>query len=235
MSKENHAFEVVYVNPWVKRHRGVVPRGSLLVCIYSLNLGVASVNEALYVRQLGDHVELWLAHPDALDFEPASPATLPVSCRQGLAVRALCSNNTDDVVQNLFIALVRSRWGHAWPGKLYLAGIFSEQVYEETVEGLEREGDAMAIQASAKETSVVRAARELRLQPEPTGTAPAAWRARCPETNHSLYISTASNSFGCGYCRRKGGEDELRAFVDERRGRRRASEDVGKDCEGETP
>jgi len=67
-----------------------------------------------------------------------------------------------------------------------------------------------------KETEIIRVARELKLHPKPEGGGPFNWYARCPQTNHSLMISSKSDQFGCGYCRRKGGAEELREFVAER-------------------
>jgi hypothetical protein len=71
--------------------------------------------------------------------------------------------------------------------------------------------------ARARGAGVSRVARELGLGPEPTGTGPVHWQARCPGTNHPLYIQAATGMFGCGWCKRKGGEAELREFVAERR------------------
>ncbi|EAQ96923.1 hypothetical protein [Congregibacter litoralis] len=218
MTAKNETFELVDVDPWGKNNGGLVPKNASLVCIYGLNLGPDSITEALYLRIFNEHVELWFAHPRSHDLDnAASPSSLAFSDKQARAVLANRSGDTNTDAQSLFIALIRARWGHAWPGRFYVPGVLSEQVYQKTLTGIAREGDLMASQASAIETSVVRTARELRLQPEPTGTSPSAWRARCSETNHSLYISTDSNTFGCGYCRRKGGEDELRAFVGDRR------------------
>jgi hypothetical protein len=43
--------------------------------------------------------------------------------------------------------------------------------------------------------------------------------ASCPQgRNHWIMISPSHNEFGCGYCRRKGGPEELRAFYDHVRG-----------------
>ncbi len=61
------------------------------------------------------------------------------------------------------------------------------------------------------------AARKCRLNPEPSATSSWGWSVRCPGTNHSLMISTKDNTFGCGYCKRQGGPEELRAFAAERK------------------
>jgi len=51
----------------------------------------------------------------------------------------------------------------------------------------------------------------------PAGQNTTAWMANCPcGGQHWIMISTESNSFGCGYCRRKGGPEELRRFCEER-------------------
>jgi len=47
------------------------------------------------------------------------------------------------------------------------------------------------------------------------------WYATCPGMNHSLEIRASTGEFFCGYCKRKGGAAELRAFVREREARDR--------------
>lgn len=54
------------------------------------------------------------------------------------------------------------------------------------------------------------------LDPEPAGTSPTACQARCPGIHHYLYVGNAFNITGCGWCKCKGGPDELEAFVAER-------------------
>ena len=69
-------------------------------------------------------------------------------------------------------------------------------------------------QARDNETEIIRVARELGLHPEPAGTSPTHWYARCPvRRGHRLMISTSNDHFGCGYCRVKGGVGELRSLV----------------------
>ncbi len=68
--------------------------------------------------------------------------------------------------------------------------------------------------AIANPGDVVRVAKECGLDPQPAGHNEHSWRARCPGTGHALMIAT--DSFGCGYCRRNGGAVDLRAFVEER-------------------
>lgn len=66
------------------------------------------------------------------------------------------------------------------------------------------------------EAPIIKMAKELGLNPRPAGHNHNAWMANCPRTNHWLMISAGQNEFGCGYCRRKGGPAELRAFYETR-------------------
>jgi hypothetical protein len=68
--------------------------------------------------------------------------------------------------------------------------------------------------AREHETEIIRVARDLGLDPEPAGIGRVQWYARCPGSRgHRLMITTGHDEFGCGYCRVKGGVDELRAFA----------------------
>lgn len=62
---------------------------------------------------------------------------------------------------------------------------------------------------------ILAVARDLRLVPEPIAVNQ--WVANCPGANHTIMLGTRSDTFGCGYCKVKGGPDELVAFVARRR------------------
>jgi len=74
-----------------------------------------------------------------------------------------------------------------------------------------------AIAAADCDYPILHAARELKLNPEPSGTSPGSWQARCPATQHYLMIQAHNGEFGCGYCGWRGGVHELRKFVASRR------------------
>ena len=70
-------------------------------------------------------------------------------------------------------------------------------------------------QARENETEIIHVARELGLNPEPAGIGPIQWNARCPGARgHQIMITTSDDQFGCGYCRVRGGVEELRKFAD---------------------
>jgi hypothetical protein len=109
-----------------------------------------------------------------------------------------------------------ARVGFYWPERFIAGALVEKTRYQQVVKGLKRELDRNEQEAGARETEIIRAARELGLFPRPSGTGPDHWFANCPGRNHPLYITATPNSFGCGWCKRKGGVDELRAFVKER-------------------
>jgi len=59
---------------------------------------------------------------------------------------------------------------------------------------------------------------EQNLYPEPEGDSPHGWKANCPSgRQHHIMISTSSpdsHSWGCGYCKKKGGIEELKNWVE---------------------
>jgi hypothetical protein len=66
-------------------------------------------------------------------------------------------------------------------------------------------------------SEIVDICRRSGLSPEPTGDNETNWTARCPSGgSHSIMISTMSNQWGCGYCRRKGDAGDLLSWLKEK-------------------
>lgn len=59
---------------------------------------------------------------------------------------------------------------------------------------------------------------EQKLYPEPEGHSSHSWKANCPSgRQHHIMISTSSpenHSWGCGYCKKKGGLEELKNWIE---------------------
>lgn len=52
--------------------------------------------------------------------------------------------------------------------------------------------------------------RDWGLDPIPTLEDPSSWEANCPsKRNHKIMVDSSTNTWGCGYCRKKGGIIEL--------------------------
>lgn len=185
-------------------------RGALqLGCVYELDIGVDTVDEAVYFMRRRVYDELWVE--DALQGGTWRAARMK---RQGLDERASCLR--------MFERFVRSRSGYAGPGGVQVPGLIEAADVEALNAKLDAEWQAAQQAAELwRSAPIIRTAEELGLGPRPSGGTPVSWEAHCPGTNHSLMIQARSGQWGCGWCRRKGEGPELRAFVAERRRARR--------------
>lgn len=138
----------------------------------------------------------------------------------GCAVSAPITGDKLQACKELLLHRYRSTVGFYWPTDFIKDGMLTESMYHEIIDTIKNELDKQAEIARESKSEIVTVARELGLGPEPTGTGPYSWRARCPKTSHPLYINTESNTFGCGWCKRKGGPGELQAFMKERRSKK---------------
>ena len=58
--------------------------------------------------------------------------------------------------------------------------------------------------------------REKGLQPQPYDEEKGQWVAKCPSgAKHSIMISAYFDEFGCGWCKKKGGKQELKDWIQE--------------------
>ena len=213
-----------FEDPWLKRtgRSKRLPKDALFACTYDLDInGPDIVQEACFLRRTKTRDELWLVGLDTFaEGSIVAGNVSPQDIEQVGCAYAVPKEGDDlSACLNLLYRLFSARVGFYWPTGFVAAGIVQESDFNSVVGRLRRELEDNAEQARLRETEIVQVARELGLGPQPTGTGPDYWQARCPRTNHPLYINAAENSFGCGWCCRKGGIEELRAFVKERRER----------------
>jgi len=219
--------DIIYADPWLRKGRkdARLPGDARLACAYELYLVVDWFDEAAFFRRTEKTDELWIGSGEsspersapgdgkacAGDFvaEKLSDIGCVYAVRRKGDERAACLR----LLERLF----RARVGFAWPDRFVAPGIVDRSGFENLVGRIEKDLKINREKARSRETEIVRAARKLGLFPQPTGTGPGLWQARCPGTGHPLYINAAVNEFGCGWCRRKGGIKELRAFVNERK------------------
>jgi hypothetical protein len=129
-----------------------------------------------------------------------------------------------EAAARLVDAYVRSRVHYEWPVRPYRSGLLAKGELEGIVgaiaELLERNSEMAAEKQRRREAPIIKMARELGLDPRPAGQNDSARMANCPQSsNHWIMISSEHDTFGCGYCRRKGGPQELRAFCNDVRHR----------------
>jgi len=200
----------VELNPFGKGQAVAPPprRELQLACCYEVDIGLGEFDEAAYLRRTKTHDELWTRdfdYPQKFDLSARAP-------RGGSDVAAAL---------RLLKHLVRSRFGHAWPRAWRDKGIIDEATFRQALSdvkaGLDR--NKKESRRRGRNTKIVKAARRLGLGPSPDSRSPTIWQARCPGTNHSIWLCVESNTFGCGYCGQKGGPEVLENFVRQRTGK----------------
>jgi hypothetical protein len=122
-----------------------------------------------------------------------------------------------EAAARLLDAHVRSRVHHECPVPPYQPGLLTKaelkSIVETIAEELKRNSRVAEEEQRRHEAPIIKMAKELGLSPRPAGHNHSDWMASCPQSrNHWVMISPSHNEFGCGYCGRKGGPEELRAF-----------------------
>ena len=214
--------EVIFGDPWLQQADPDtnVPKGVRLVCAYDLFLGVEDVIEAAFLRRTETEDELWVlkdVHVGRIEEITGGPLPRGTAGAMGCVLVVQRADEELPDCLNLLELLFRTYHGFCWPTGFDTPGIVNEWGYNELVGRLEAGYGANRSLALKNETDIIRVARELKLQPEPTGEGRDSWQARCPETKHPIYIHAPVNEWFCGWCSRKGGIAELRAFVEERK------------------
>ena len=108
---------------------------------------------------------------------------------------------------------------NGWPYFIKSELITEDEFNEARNQGLEiiKENKNKA-KEKGKDHPVIRYCLEKKLQPEPEDHSPDSWKANCPSgRQHHIMISISSPSshnWGCGYCKKKGGLEELKQWVE---------------------
>ena len=175
-----------------------------LGCVYDLNIGVDVIDEAVYFTRRGAYDELWVE--DAIRGGTWRAVRMK---HEGLERRASCVR--------IFEQFVRARSGYAGPCGMRKPGLIMAEDLEALLARIRAEWEVAQQAAEAwRSAPLVQAAEALGLGPRPSGGKPTSWLANCPGTSHWLMIHAGTGEWGCGYCCRKGGGEELREFVEGR-------------------
>ena len=219
MAKSQKTDKVIKLNPWRKTTSDPRPAAEELelACVYELGDGIYTALEILWFRRTEYADSLWSILYEQLPEDVEIEDIEAYASDLELVARAPVADTSRAAAKELFQYLVRSRVGHHTPGDRRAGNLNSKRAYLEAKKAVGNELKRNRRAASRGiESPIVQTARRLRLGPETTGRSPVSWQARCPKANHYLAISSASNTFGCGYCKRKGGPEELETFVIER-------------------
>ncbi|MBC8549742.1 MAG: hypothetical protein H8D23_08825 [Candidatus Brocadiales bacterium] len=137
------------------------------------------------------------------------------------AMRVLTMTHTDSIFRSAMFLLSEyfdAVCGFYSPVKFLAGGLLLRSDYEKIKQRQNATMRRNQEVASKQRTKIIEFATELGLHPQPPLLNSEIWSAQCPGTGHQLYINARKNEFGCGYCCRKGGPKDLRAFVASRRG-----------------
>ena len=222
--------DVILADPWLKETKSgtSLPQGACFACVYELNLGIDEIDEAVFLRRTEATDELWI------DEGPYPPVSAGITggtasaeafeekklSRIGCAFVVPRKGDEVTACLSLLGRLFRARHGFQGPAGFVAPGLVDKTAYDGLVVRFKKELDRHRQKTQGADTEIVTVARDFGLSPQPTGHGPSHWAANCPETNHQLDINAATNSFGCGWCKRNGGAEDLRAFVKERRDHR---------------
>jgi hypothetical protein len=217
-----------FVDPWVKKpnHQGGVPVDAVFVGAWHSYLGIDHLCEALFLARDDRQDLLWslATHSEEATKqnlaarEGGDPQWVKSNVTCGCVAGAPREGPVNKAAMRLLDALVRARVPYEFPRPPYLPGLLTRRELAGIVRAVAEElrCNSLAAEAAQKvsKAPIIELANELGLNPRPAGHNDSAWVADCPRRSHTLMLSS-SNEFGCGYCRRKGGPAELRAFADD--------------------
>jgi len=199
-----------------------MPTDVIFLCAYLCFMNPIDFGESAFLRRTDGYDELWVAAWDAeldpgyLERDHGNRASFDdFRCRSVI--------ETDGAARvaglNLLYHDLRSNIVYSGPSTFIKAGLLCIDDYNLVVQCIKDELNENAARAeeSGSFSRIVYTAKKLGLYPRPNGQGPHSWHATCPGTSHPIWINTEKNIFGCPWCKKKGGPDVLKAFVNERR------------------
>lgn len=102
------------------------------------------------------------------------------------------------------------------PEEEWISDVFSREelaaIFKRALEV--REDFKRQIQEFGNNSAIIQFCKENHLLPEAPGGSLNNWYANCPSRRpHRIMVSASNDTFGCGYCRKKGGIKELAEWI----------------------
>ncbi|MDP8269147.1 MAG: hypothetical protein P9L97_10495 [Candidatus Tenebribacter davisii] len=212
-------------DPWLKKSdsKADIPNGAKLVCAYKLDLIADCIYEVTFLVSSKTHYQLWrsggfFSHTILKQLERGDISINEFNEIKRLQSGIAYSFNKDfgEFISCLMMLehLFRAYYGYENVKQIVIGGIVKRTEFDKLKDQLNRERDIIKNKAVLNETEIVKVARELGLDPQPTGKYENIWRARCPKTKYGLYINAVKNEYKCAVTKCKGGVKELRACVE---------------------
>lgn len=118
-------------------------------------------------------------------------------------------------LENFLITLMSDRYNFFGEPVFVKSSFFTKAQFEEMLNKgikLMEEKDDLAVRLNA-DNELIKYCESIGLNPVPDGSSPTSWKANCLSGGeHFMMISTTSNEWGCGYCRKKGDINSLREW-----------------------
>jgi hypothetical protein len=122
-----------------------------------------------------------------------------------------------DELRDFLIQMLANKYNFVGTPFYVKRNVFSEAAFEEMKERaviLMKENYEAAVRANS-DNELIQYCKAVGLNPEPDTSRPALWEANCISGGqHRLMLSTDSNEWGCGYCRKKGDIHALREWYE---------------------
>jgi hypothetical protein len=227
----NQKLEILSSNVWGKDTESAtaLPEDAVALCAYELFvMAILDMDQIAYIRQTARGDELWMVTAETPYENPNRASADEIGKLETLllnqskqAMRVLTMTHTDSILRSGMFLLSEyfdAVCGFYSPVKILAEGLLIKSDYEEINQRQNATIRRNQEVASKQRTKIIEVASELGLHPQPPLLNPEIWSAQCPGTGHQLYINARENEFGCGYCCRKGGPKDLKAFVASRRG-----------------
>ena len=93
-------------------------------------------------------------------------------------------------------------------------GFLTEEDFNKIISGIKSELDKNNDLANASTTPFINYLDSQSLNPKPSGHNKYSWLADCPFSNrkHFMMVSTKENTYGCGWCKKKGSQKDLEDY-----------------------
>jgi hypothetical protein len=114
-----------------------------------------------------------------------------------------------------FIIEYLSNIGYGYPW--YLGSkMFTKEEFSEMLDSAMKLIELRKEKASLNTSEITEVCVEYRLRPEPVNDDGTAWKANCPSgRGHWIHISSGQSLWYCGFCKMKGGIEELVEWIQE--------------------
>jgi hypothetical protein len=126
-------------------------------------------------------------------------------------------SSTEKILEDFLINLMSYRMSFDGEPIYVESKIFSKRTFNKFLKKgheLMKKKDELD-KISNVDNELIKYCESIGLNPEPEGGSPSDWRAKCPSGRpHFIMISTESNQWGCGYCRKYGSLSDLKKWYE---------------------